>query len=172
MSMLIEQDLYMLDLLNDSVFFSPNIDVLATMPEPVYEIDVNANNVLPYQLAEQSHQEVAEPSQPSFHTLQPAAFHQVQEVAVPSLHQPWLPGPSSGIRQTTVPPRQHNFFSPDDSDVMVDEFGMPIATRTRSSVSSSVSSFSSSVASHQKRCDRCGKIYTRNYFKKHKCLPK
>ena len=78
------------------------------------------------------------------------------------------------VRQTSVPPapRQHNFFSPDDSDVMVDEFGMPIATRTRSSVSSSVSSFSSSVASHQKRCDKCGKIYTRNYFKKHKCLPK
>ena len=85
------------------------------------------------------------------------------------------PGPSSGVRARSPPPRAHNFYSSFDSDIMVDQYGMeiPSTRRTRSQTLSSVSSSTSSVATarHKYECNVCGRKYVKSYLPKHKCRP-
>ena len=59
------------------------------------------------------------------------------------------PGPSSGVRARSPPPHRTNFYSSQDSDMMIDQYGDPIPStrRTRSQTSSvSTTSVSSSLS--------------------------
>ena len=148
MAVLIEQDLELLDNMSDSIFLPPMSD-----------IDITTNFVL----------EPAEPYFEVLHVLQPVQpYHEFLQPAEPC--QQAEPGPSSGRRATELPPRQYNMYSSVDSDIMIDSYGLPIASRTRSQSSmSSMSNISSSTSTQRKTCDKCGKNYSKNYFIRHKC---
>ena len=221
---IIDEDLRLLETLNDSVFIeSVDFDVLAGMPNPVFEVELQSefqNSADQYVYHPPVNTEVPQ----SLHLMQPPLpltdvmtdveatamqpppqhimQHDVMQplpptdvvmtdveaitmqppptdvVMQPGVMQPSTthgPGPSSGVRARSPPPRAHNFYSSFDSDIMVDQYGMeiPSTRRTRSQTLSSVSSSTSSVATarHKYECNVCGRKYVKSYLPKHKCRP-
>ena len=81
---------------------------------------------------------------------------------------------ASDVRSNEPPPRQHNLYSSIDSDVMIDQSGLPIEGRRTRSQTHSVSSTSSTlmasnVSNHKDKlqCQTCLKYYGKYYLPKH-----
>ena len=163
MAVLIEQDLELLDNMSDSIFLPPMSDIDITTnfvlepAEPFFEVlqpvEPSSDVLQPVEPSSDVLQPV-EPSsdiqQPVLHVLQPVQpYHEFLQPAEPC--QQAEPGPSSGRRAIERPPRQHNMYSSVDSDIMIDSYGLPIASRTRSQSSmSSMSNISSSTSTQRK----------------------
>ena len=174
---IIDEDLRLLETLNDSVFIqSVDFDVLAGMPNPVFEVELQSefqNSADQYVYHPPVNTEVPQ----SLHLMQPPLplTDVMTDVEATAMQPPpqHIMQPDVGAR--SPPPRRHNFFSSFDSDIMVDQYGMeiPSTRRTRSQTLSSVSSSTSSVATARDKyeCNVCGRKYVKSYLPKHKCRP-
>ena len=94
--------------------------------------------------------------------------------AVSDVHMSAEPGPSSGVRSNELPPRQHNLYSSIDSDVMIDQSGLPIGgrrtrsqTHSLSSTSSTLMASSVTINKDKRQCQTCLKYYGKYYLPKH-----
>ena len=98
----------------------------------------------------------------------------VFEAPVSDVHMSAEPGPSSGVRSNEPPPRQHNLYSSIDSDVMIDQSGLPIGgrrtrsqTHSLSSTSSTLMASSVTINKDKRQCPTCLKYYGKYYLPKH-----
>ena len=151
---LIHQDLNIIDSLEDSVFLeSVDLDILNTLPAPVYELDDLQDEFFPTTSEPVSdvHRTVATvsdvhvfeapvsdvsvaavsdvhvfeaPVSDVYMSLEAVSDVHVFEAPVSDVHMSAEPGPSSGVRSNEPPPRQHNLYSSIDSDVMIDQSGL------------------------------------------------
>ena len=173
---LIHQDLNIIDSLEDSVFLeSVDLDILNTLPAPVYELDDLQDEFFPTTSEPVSdvHRTVATVSDVHMSVAAVSDVH-VFEAPVSDVHMSAEPGPSSGVRSNEPPPRQHNFYSSIDSDVMIDQSGLPIEGRRTRSQTHSLSSTSStlmasnvSINKDKRQCQTCLKYYGKYYLPKH-----
>ena len=201
---LIHQDLNIIDSLEDSVFLeSVDLDILNTLPAPVYELDDLQDEFFPTTSEPVSdvHRTVATvsdvhvfeapvsdvsvaavsdvhvfeaPVSDVYMSLEAVSDVHVFEAPVSDVHMSAEPGPSSGVRSNEPPPRQHNFYSSIDSDVMIDQSGLPIEGRRTRSQTNSLSSTSStlmasnvSINKDKRQCQTCLKYYGKYYLPKH-----
>ena len=166
---LIHQDLNIIDSLEVSVFLeSVDLDILNTLPAPVYELDDLQDEFFPT---------TSEPVSDVHRTVATVSDVHVFEAPVSDVHMSAEPGPSSGVRSNEPPPRQHNFYSSIDSDVMIDQSGLPIEGRRTRSQTHSLSSTSSTlmasnVSNHKdkRQCQTCLKYYGKYYLPKHNVI--
>ena len=163
---LIHQDLNIIDSLEDSVFLeSVDLDILNTLPAPVYELDDLQDEFFPT---------TSEPVSDVHRTVATVSDVHVFEAPVSDVHMSAEPGPSSGVRSNEPPPRQHNLYSSIDSDVMIDQSGLPIGgrrtrsqTHSLSSTSSTLMASSVTINKDKRQCPTCLKYYGKYYLPKH-----
>ena len=163
---LIHQDLNIIDSLEDSVFLeSVDLDILNTLPAPVYELDDLQDEFFPT---------TSEPVSDVHRTVATVSDVHVFEAPVSDVHMSAEPGPSSGVRSNEPPPRQHNLYSSIDSDVMIDQSGLPIGgrrtrsqTHSLSSTSSTLMASSVTINKDKRQCQTCLKYYGKYYLPKH-----
>ena len=163
---LIHQDLNIIDSLEDSVFLeSVDLDILNTLPAPVYELDDLQDEFFPT---------TSEPVSDVHRTVATVSDVHVFEAPVSDVHMSAEPGPSSGVRSNEPPPRQHNLYSSIDSDVMIDQSGLPIGgrrtrsqTHSLSSTSSTLMASSVTINKYKRQCPTCLKYYGKYYLPKH-----
>ena len=181
---IIHQDLNIIDSLEDSVFLeSVDLDILNTLPAPVYELDDLQDEFFPTTSEPVSdvHRTVATVSdvhvfEAPVSDVSVAAVSDVHvfEAPVSDVHMSAEPGPSSGVRSNEPPPRQHNLYSSIDSDVMIDQSGLPIGgrrtrsqTHSLSSTSSTLMASSVTINKDKRQCPTCLKYYGKYYLPKH-----
>ena len=201
---LIHQDLNIIDSLEDSVFLeSVDLDILNTLPAPVYELDDLQDEFFPTTSEPVSdvHRTVATvsdvhvfeapvsdvsvaavsdvhvfeaPVSDVYMSLEAVSDVHVFEAPVSDVHMSAEPGPSSGVRSNEPPPRQHNLYSSIDSDVMIDQSGLPIGgrrtrsqTHSLSSTSSTLMASSVTINKDKRQCPTCLKYYGKYYLPKH-----
>ena len=183
---IIHQDLNIIDSLEDSVFLeSVDLDILNTLPAPVYELDDLQDEFFPTTSEPVSdvHRTVATvsdvhvfeaPVSDVYMSLEAVSDVHVFEAPVSDVHMSAEPGPSSGVRSNEPPPRQHNLYSSIDSDVMIDQSGLPIGgrrtrsqTHSLSSTSSTLMASSVTINKDKRQCPTCLKYYGKYYLPKH-----